>query len=109
MGLLGLAFPEIAKDGATPPMNNMINLGLVEKPIFSFYLNRDYDAEEGGEIIFGGVNSPQMRNNGEEACVVGFSSMNTPQPFWILGDVFLGKVYTVFDVENKSVSFAELK
>ncbi|CAK9179316.1 unnamed protein product [Ilex paraguariensis] len=33
----------------------MVNQGLVKKPVFSFWFNRNADEEEGGEIVFGGV------------------------------------------------------
>ena len=33
----------------------MVNQELVKEPVFSFWLNRNADDEEGGEIVFGGV------------------------------------------------------
>ena len=33
----------------------MVNQGLVQDPVFSFWLNRKADEEEGGELVFGGV------------------------------------------------------
>ena len=33
----------------------MVNQGLVKEPVFSFWLNRNADEEEGGAIVFGGV------------------------------------------------------
>lgn len=34
---------------------NILDQGLVKEPVFSFWLNRDIEGEEGGEIVFGGV------------------------------------------------------
>lgn len=33
----------------------MVNQGLVKDQVFSFWFNRNADEEEGGEIVFGGV------------------------------------------------------
>lgn len=33
----------------------MVNQGLVKEPVFSFWFNRNADEDEGGEIVFGGV------------------------------------------------------
>ncbi|NXY82737.1 PEPA protein, partial [Alcedo cyanopectus] len=39
-GILGLAFPSIASDGATPVFDNMMAQGLVERNLFSVYLSK---------------------------------------------------------------------
>uniref|UniRef100_A0A1S3B267 Uncharacterized protein n=1 Tax=Cucumis melo TaxID=3656 RepID=A0A1S3B267_CUCME len=54
-GLLGLGFQEIAVGSAVPVWYNMVEQGLVKEPVFSFWLNRNAEEEEGGEIVFGGV------------------------------------------------------
>jgi len=53
-GILGMGFPQIAVLGVNPVFNNMIEQGAVEEPIFSFWLNRDPNADIGGELILGG-------------------------------------------------------
>ncbi|XP_072529317.1 nothepsin [Salminus brasiliensis] len=52
-GILGLSYPAIAEELGAPAFDNMIKQNLVEKPIFSFFLNTGPDKE--GELLLGGV------------------------------------------------------
>eukprot|EP00897_Mesotaenium_endlicherianum_P010560 jgi/Mesen1/9532/ME000064S08882 len=54
-GILGMGFQEIAVNNVTPPWYNILAQGLVEDPVFSFWLNRNVEGEKGGELVLGGV------------------------------------------------------
>ncbi|XXG77243.1 hypothetical protein AAC387_Pa08g1428 [Persea americana] len=54
-GIFGLGFQEISVADVVPVWYNMLKQGLVQEPVFSFWLNRNSGDEEGGEIVFGGV------------------------------------------------------
>ncbi|KAI0081775.1 aspartic peptidase A1 [Panus rudis PR-1116 ss-1] len=52
-GILGLAYDTIAANHATPPFYNMITQNLVNKQMFSVRLGPS--SEDGGEVVFGGI------------------------------------------------------
>ncbi|KAG5548845.1 hypothetical protein RHGRI_014262 [Rhododendron griersonianum] len=54
-GILGLGFQEISVGDVVPVWYNMLEQGLVKEKVFSFWLNRNTDAKDGGELVFGGV------------------------------------------------------
>ena len=56
-----MGFPEIAVNGATPPFQNMVDQGLVEEPVFSFWLNRDVAGITGGELTLGGADPKHFK------------------------------------------------
>ncbi|GLJ18392.1 hypothetical protein SUGI_0325770 [Cryptomeria japonica] len=62
-GILGLGFKESAINKVVPVWYNILNQELVQDPVFSFWMNRNADEGEGGEIVFGGVNPKRFKGN----------------------------------------------
>ncbi|CAK9150933.1 unnamed protein product [Ilex paraguariensis] len=60
-GIFGLGFQEISVGDAVPVWYNMVEQGLVNEEVFSFWLNRDLEAKEGGELVFGGVDPKHFK------------------------------------------------
>ncbi|KAJ9625573.1 aspartic proteinase precursor [Taxawa tesnikishii (nom. ined.)] len=55
-GILGLGYDTISVNHITPPFYEMVNQGLLDEPVFSFYLSDTNDKEAESEAVFGGVN-----------------------------------------------------
>jgi saccharopepsin len=56
-GILGLGFDTISVNKIPPPFYNMIDQGLLDEPVFAFYLGDTSNGEgDESEAIFGGVN-----------------------------------------------------
>ncbi|CBI39670.3 hypothetical protein VitviT2T_020762 [Vitis vinifera] len=60
-GIMGLGFQGISVGNATPVWSTMLQQGLLHEELFSFWLNRNPNANEGGEIVFGGVDKRHFR------------------------------------------------
>ncbi|XP_075492214.1 cyprosin-like [Primulina tabacum] len=90
-GILGLGFQEISVGNIVPVWYNMLDQDLVDEKVFSFWLNRDTDADSGGEIVFGGVDPEHYKGNHTYVPV-------TEKGYWQfdLGDVIVGNLSTAF-------------
>ena len=53
---MGLGYQSIARGGATTVFQNMFNQSLISQNKFSFWLNRNPDQTNGGQLFFGGSN-----------------------------------------------------
>ncbi|KAH8341447.1 hypothetical protein KR059_007403 [Drosophila kikkawai] len=54
-GILGMGFQQIAEDNVVPPFYNLYTQGLIDAPVFGFYLGRNGTAEDGGQLTLGGT------------------------------------------------------
>ena len=55
-GIVGLAFPKLAIDGATPPFDNLFYQEQIQNPVFSFYFTK-HAGQAGSALVLGGVDS----------------------------------------------------
>jgi len=53
-GIMGLGYDTISVNKIVPPFYNMLNQGLLDEPVFAFYLGDGDESES--EAIFGGIN-----------------------------------------------------
>ncbi|KAL0389167.1 UNVERIFIED_CONTAM: Aspartic proteinase A1 [Sesamum calycinum] len=90
-GILGLGFQEISVGNAVPVWYNVVNQGLVKDPVFSFWLNRKGNEEDGGALVFGGVDPNHFK--GEHTYVPV-----TQKGYWQfdMGEVLIGGETTGF-------------
>ena len=64
-GILGLGYHNIAVGNVTPPLYNMISQGLIDEPLFAFWLQWSEEGKDttGGEITFGGINEARFQGD----------------------------------------------
>ncbi|KAF2487222.1 aspartic endopeptidase Pep2 [Neohortaea acidophila] len=54
-GIMGLGYDTISVNGIVPPFYNMLDQGLLDEPVFSFYLGDTNKEGDDSVAIFGGV------------------------------------------------------
>ncbi|KAL2360145.1 Vacuolar protease A [Blastomyces dermatitidis] len=55
-GILGLGYDTISVNKIPPPFYEMVNQGLLDEPVFSFYLGDANIEDDDSEAVFGGIN-----------------------------------------------------
>ncbi|KAJ2664043.1 aspartic proteinase precursor [Coemansia sp. RSA 1200] len=56
-GVFGLGFPRLSRIHSEPPLYTMFQLGILDKPVFSFWIKEGKNGQHaGGEIVLGGTN-----------------------------------------------------
>ncbi|KAL2607564.1 hypothetical protein R1flu_026137 [Riccia fluitans] len=90
-GILGLAFQEISVQRVAPVWYSALDQGLLAQPLFSFWLNRNAEAKEGGELVLGGVDQKHVKGTHVYTPV-------TRKGYWQfnMGDVLIGGKSTGF-------------
>jgi saccharopepsin len=63
-GILGLGYDSISVNRIVPPFYNLVNQGLVDEPVFSFYLGDTANGDgDQSEACLGGINKDHYTGN----------------------------------------------
>ena len=62
-GIMGLGYDTISVNKIVPPFYNMINQGLIDEPIVSFFLSDTNNEGDESEAMFGGINKAHYKGS----------------------------------------------
>jgi phytepsin len=76
----------------------MVKQGLLKEPVFSFWFNRNADEEEGGEIVFGGVDPDHYVGEHTYVPVTqkGYWQVGVPTFLWLSMSTFTYMIAKIF-------------
>ncbi|KAJ2160148.1 aspartic proteinase precursor [Coemansia sp. RSA 552] len=70
-GVFGLEFPGLSRTQSQPPLYAMVQEGLLEKPMFSFWMREGKEGRHaGGEVVLGGVNAKRFEGRARTIPIV---------------------------------------
>ncbi|KAJ0978735.1 hypothetical protein J5N97_014209 [Dioscorea zingiberensis] len=94
-GILGLGFQEISVGDIPPLWSNMADQNIIDKKVFSFWLNRNGTDESGGELVFGGVDPKHYKGDHTYVSV-------SRKGYWQfdMGDISIGSYSTGYCAEG---------
>ncbi|KAJ2398574.1 aspartic proteinase precursor, partial [Coemansia sp. RSA 2559] len=70
-GVFGLGFPRLSRVHSEPPLYTMYRLGILDKPVFSFWVKEGKNGQHaGGEVVLGGTNPMRFEGPGVSIPVI---------------------------------------
>jgi len=74
-GILGMALDQLSSQGAVTPFSNLVKQGVVQQPLFGFFLGREKDNTQ-GQLTLGGVDNSLFKGS------ISFNKLVNNQGFW---------------------------